>query len=296
MLCRVCHRLVHHAGWEVRLGGGRAEFVPPALDRPATPPPPPTTPTHRLRLTSPHDVVASAKTFTSTNCPISTRVSWLSTSTTTSTRRAPATFQRSTTPPAFFGADDGRIDAGARRVRAGPGGGSGQCGADVGLLTLLLQHLGIAVRGVVAEDEPTGHLRRRRSRWDVSREEDEGRVAREFQDLRCRTRLSHPEGRPSQLEGQRLARLEVRPRGRPALARENRDLVSVTIDEDSVVQGECAAVESPRERRNLVRRVVRLRLRWQVGLPRSAQQTRKWSRQQVGGFVSCLAPRLGLRR
>ena len=30
MLCRVCHRLVHHAGWEVRLMGGCAEFVPPA--------------------------------------------------------------------------------------------------------------------------------------------------------------------------------------------------------------------------------------------------------------------------
>ena len=29
MLCRVCHRLVHHAGWKVRLVGGRAEFVPP---------------------------------------------------------------------------------------------------------------------------------------------------------------------------------------------------------------------------------------------------------------------------
>jgi Domain of unknown function (DUF222)/HNH endonuclease len=30
MLCRVCHRLVHHAGWEVRLVSGLAEFVPPA--------------------------------------------------------------------------------------------------------------------------------------------------------------------------------------------------------------------------------------------------------------------------
>jgi hypothetical protein len=29
MLCRVCHRLVHHAGWEVRLVNGRAEFAPP---------------------------------------------------------------------------------------------------------------------------------------------------------------------------------------------------------------------------------------------------------------------------
>jgi hypothetical protein len=29
MLCRVCHRLVHHAGWDVRLADGLAEFVPP---------------------------------------------------------------------------------------------------------------------------------------------------------------------------------------------------------------------------------------------------------------------------
>jgi hypothetical protein len=28
MLCRVCHRLVHHADWVVRLVGGCAEFVP----------------------------------------------------------------------------------------------------------------------------------------------------------------------------------------------------------------------------------------------------------------------------
>jgi hypothetical protein len=28
MLCRVCHRLVHHADWDVRLVGGCAEFVP----------------------------------------------------------------------------------------------------------------------------------------------------------------------------------------------------------------------------------------------------------------------------
>src|SRR6185312_14248177 len=44
MVCRVCHRLVHHAGWEVRLVGGLAEFVPPAwidpLRRPRRRPPP----------------------------------------------------------------------------------------------------------------------------------------------------------------------------------------------------------------------------------------------------------------
>ncbi|HEX3258626.1 MAG TPA: HNH endonuclease signature motif containing protein, partial [Pseudonocardia sp.] len=44
MLCRVCHRLVHHAGWDVRLTGGSAEFVPPAwidpLRRPRRRPPP----------------------------------------------------------------------------------------------------------------------------------------------------------------------------------------------------------------------------------------------------------------
>jgi Domain of unknown function (DUF222)/HNH endonuclease len=44
MLCRVCHRLVHHAGWDVRLVGGTAEFVPPAwIDpqrRPRRRPPP----------------------------------------------------------------------------------------------------------------------------------------------------------------------------------------------------------------------------------------------------------------
>ena len=44
MLCRVCHRLVHHAGWDVRLVGGRAEFVPPPwidpLGRPRRRPPP----------------------------------------------------------------------------------------------------------------------------------------------------------------------------------------------------------------------------------------------------------------
>ena len=44
MVCRVCHRLVHHAGWEVRLVGGSAEFVPPSwIDpqrRPRRRPPP----------------------------------------------------------------------------------------------------------------------------------------------------------------------------------------------------------------------------------------------------------------
>jgi hypothetical protein len=44
MLCRVCHRLVHHAGWDVRLVGGCAEFVPPAwidpLRHPRRRPPP----------------------------------------------------------------------------------------------------------------------------------------------------------------------------------------------------------------------------------------------------------------
>jgi hypothetical protein len=48
MVCRVCHRLVHHAGWEVRLTGGSAEFVPPAwIDpqrRPRRRPPPLTVP------------------------------------------------------------------------------------------------------------------------------------------------------------------------------------------------------------------------------------------------------------
>ena len=46
MLCRVCHRLVHHAGWEVRLVGGLAEFVPPAWIDPQRHPrrrPPPIT-------------------------------------------------------------------------------------------------------------------------------------------------------------------------------------------------------------------------------------------------------------
>ena len=44
MVCRGCHRQVHHAGWEVRLVGGRAEFTPPAwidpLRRPRRRPPP----------------------------------------------------------------------------------------------------------------------------------------------------------------------------------------------------------------------------------------------------------------
>jgi 5-methylcytosine-specific restriction protein A len=29
MVCRACHRLVHHAGWDVRLVDGRPEFPPP---------------------------------------------------------------------------------------------------------------------------------------------------------------------------------------------------------------------------------------------------------------------------
>jgi 5-methylcytosine-specific restriction protein A len=34
MLCRVCHRLVHHGGWDVRMRRGRPEFLPPAwIDR-----------------------------------------------------------------------------------------------------------------------------------------------------------------------------------------------------------------------------------------------------------------------
>jgi Domain of unknown function (DUF222)/HNH endonuclease len=48
MLCRVCHRLVHHADWDVRLVGGSAEFVPPVwIDpqrRPRRRPPPLTRP------------------------------------------------------------------------------------------------------------------------------------------------------------------------------------------------------------------------------------------------------------
>jgi hypothetical protein len=44
MVCRVCHRVVHHAGWDVRLVGGNAEFVPPAwidpMRRPRRRPPP----------------------------------------------------------------------------------------------------------------------------------------------------------------------------------------------------------------------------------------------------------------
>jgi 5-methylcytosine-specific restriction protein A len=29
MVCRACHRLIHHAGWDVRLVEGRPEFYPP---------------------------------------------------------------------------------------------------------------------------------------------------------------------------------------------------------------------------------------------------------------------------
>jgi len=48
MLCRVCHRLVHHAGWDVHLVSGPVEFVPPVwIDpqrRPRRRPPPITVP------------------------------------------------------------------------------------------------------------------------------------------------------------------------------------------------------------------------------------------------------------
>jgi HNH endonuclease/Domain of unknown function (DUF222) len=29
MVCRACHRLIHHAGWSVRLVDGKPEFYPP---------------------------------------------------------------------------------------------------------------------------------------------------------------------------------------------------------------------------------------------------------------------------
>jgi len=29
MLCRACHRLIHHAGWDVRISNGIPEFRPP---------------------------------------------------------------------------------------------------------------------------------------------------------------------------------------------------------------------------------------------------------------------------
>ena len=29
MLCRPCHRLIHHSDWQVRMDGGRPEFIPP---------------------------------------------------------------------------------------------------------------------------------------------------------------------------------------------------------------------------------------------------------------------------
>lgn len=29
MLCRVCHRLMHHSEWQVRITDGRPEFIPP---------------------------------------------------------------------------------------------------------------------------------------------------------------------------------------------------------------------------------------------------------------------------
>jgi hypothetical protein len=28
-VCRACHRLIHHAGWDVKLVDGRPEFYPP---------------------------------------------------------------------------------------------------------------------------------------------------------------------------------------------------------------------------------------------------------------------------
>jgi len=47
---KVCHRLVHHAGWDVRLVSGLAEFVPPAWIDPQRGSPPPTTSDHRPRV------------------------------------------------------------------------------------------------------------------------------------------------------------------------------------------------------------------------------------------------------
>ncbi|MGE3289396.1 MAG: HNH endonuclease signature motif containing protein, partial [Pseudonocardia sp.] len=44
LVCRACHRLIHHAGWDVRLRDGRPEFLPPPwLD-----------PTRRPRARPPH--------------------------------------------------------------------------------------------------------------------------------------------------------------------------------------------------------------------------------------------------
>jgi 5-methylcytosine-specific restriction protein A len=44
MVCRACHRLIHHAGWDVKLVAGRPEFYPPPwidpLRRPRRRPPP----------------------------------------------------------------------------------------------------------------------------------------------------------------------------------------------------------------------------------------------------------------
>ena len=44
MVCRACHRLIHHAGWDVKLVDGRPEFYPPPwidpLRRPRRRPPP----------------------------------------------------------------------------------------------------------------------------------------------------------------------------------------------------------------------------------------------------------------
>lgn len=35
LLCRVCHRLIHHSGWQVRMADGRPEFIPPGWIDPA---------------------------------------------------------------------------------------------------------------------------------------------------------------------------------------------------------------------------------------------------------------------
>ncbi|MGE3664567.1 MAG: HNH endonuclease, partial [Pseudonocardia sp.] len=44
LVCRGCHRLIHHAGWDVRLRDGHPEFLPPPwLD-----------PTRRPRARPPH--------------------------------------------------------------------------------------------------------------------------------------------------------------------------------------------------------------------------------------------------
>jgi hypothetical protein len=46
LLCRACHRLIHHAGWDVKLIDGLPEFYPPTwvdpTRRPRHRPPQPT--------------------------------------------------------------------------------------------------------------------------------------------------------------------------------------------------------------------------------------------------------------